>query len=173
MFYACVADRRKRSFLLSANKWKYLSKCGRTSSLNVMSSTKVQVMSVQNATGKTNTFTHHIILFKPENKKETSIEASNFHISSQSRIVTWTGKYIHLLNICKLKCLKRNTYSTHYGLHTQVSTTMVRETLSPYDSFMYSSLLKLKKKNSLKLNKGNLEVRNFSPFCPYFFRQFV
>lgn len=173
MFYACVADRRKRSFLLSANKWKYLSKCGRTSSLNVMSSTKVQVMSVQNATGKTNTFTHHIILFKPENKKETSIEASNFHISSQSRIVTWTGKYIHLLNICKLKCLKRNTYSTHYGLHTQVNTTMVRETLSPYDSFMYSSLLKLKKKNSLKLNKGNLEVRNFSPFCPYFFRQFV
>lgn len=44
--------------------------------------------------------------------------------------------------------------------------------LSRY-AFMYSSLLKIKKKNFLKLNKGKLVDRKFSPFCPYFFRQFA
>ena len=58
----------KETFTETEKQTKYLSKCGSTSCANFVSSTEVQIMRVQYASGKTYTIAHHIILIKPARK---------------------------------------------------------------------------------------------------------
>lgn len=46
----------------------YLSKGGRTSWLQFLFPAEIQIVSVQNAPWEANSFTHYVIVFKPERK---------------------------------------------------------------------------------------------------------
>ena len=71
----------------------YLPKRGGTGCINIVPSTEVQVMSVQNTARKTHTFTHHIILFKPRKRKKAKVH-HDFQISKSLSFVI----RVHLLH---------------------------------------------------------------------------